>query len=58
MSMNPVTRNDKNTPEELIKEFLNNGGEIQTLPQGKRSDTVGYKGGFWNRKKTPKKDDK
>ena len=56
--MNPVTRNDKNTPEELIKEFLNNGGEIQKLPQGKRSDTVGYKGGFWNRKKTPKKDDK
>jgi hypothetical protein len=51
MTMNPVGRMDQNTSEELIKKFLDNGGEITKCPPGARSEGIEYTSGFYNRKK-------
>lgn len=58
--MQSLSRNDQNTSEELIQEFLDNGGTITKCPPHERSENVTVTGGMWGRKKTaqPKEDTK
>ena len=50
MSMNPVP--NKNTTDEAIQEFLDNGGVIQQIPTGQRTE-LDYKTSFYG-KRLPK----
>ena len=54
-----IAQNVRKTDDEsqkAIDEFLANGGKIQYIPAGQRSEEIDYKGGFYGRKK--KKEEK
>ena len=55
--MNPVPRETDDETKKAIEEYLANGGEIQYIPAGKRSEDIDYKGGFYGRKKKKKKEE-
>jgi hypothetical protein len=56
MTMNPVGRQHHNTPESLIQEFLNKGGEVKKFKTGARSEEIGYTGGFYGKRKKQNKE--
>ena len=40
MTMNPIPRRMRETDNELIKQFLENGGEIEKKKPGERSEEI------------------
>lgn len=55
--MNPTPRKMSNEDNELIKQFLNDGGEIQKIKAGERSEEIDFKGGFYQRRKKKKEEE-
>ena len=55
MSMNPVGRQDRNTPQELLDEFFSKGGKVTYYPPGARSEEIEYTGGFYGKRKKKQK---
>lgn len=51
MTMNPMPRRMRETDNELIKQFLENGGEIEKKKPGERSEEIEYTGGFYQRRR-------
>lgn len=49
MTMLPLPNTNKT--DDLIAEFLANGGKVTTCTPGERSEEVSYTGGFYGRKK-------
>jgi hypothetical protein len=49
---------DERTHDEMVAEFLANGGKVQVLEPYARSENVEYKGGFWGRRKKKEEDPK
>ncbi len=49
--MNSIGRMHHNTPQELIEEFLRNGGKITVCPPGERTEEIEYTSGFYGKKK-------
>lgn len=56
--MNPTNRNDRNTPQSLIDEFLNKGGTVTVCSAGAKTEDVKYIGGFYAKKKKAKDGEK
>lgn len=58
--MKSISRNDSNTSQELIQEYLDNGGEITYCAPGERTENIATTGGMWGRKKktTPPTEEK
>jgi hypothetical protein len=52
--MNPLNRNDRNTPQSLIDEFLTKGGKVTVCDAGAKTENVNYIGGFYAKKKKAK----
>lgn len=50
-------RTANNTPQDLIDDFLEKGGEVEKLPPGARSEDIVYTGGFYGRRKKKKEDE-
>ena len=46
-----------NTPQELINEFLTNGGTITKCPPYERSEEIEFTGGFYTKRKKKKEEE-
>lgn len=56
--MSIASRSEHNTPQNLIDEYLNNGGQITVCAPGARTENIENAGGFYkNQKKKPKSSD-
>lgn len=55
MTMNPVPRDTDDETKKAIEEFLANGGKIQYLKYGEKSEKVEYSNGFYGKKKAKDK---
>lgn len=55
--MNPTPQKMSDEDNELIKQFLDEGGEIQKIEYGKRSEEIDFKGGFYQRRKKKKEEE-
>lgn len=51
MGMNPPPRKLTTEDEDLIKQFLDNGGQIEKKRFGERSEDIEYTGGFYQRRR-------
>lgn len=49
--MNSQSRNKNNTSDDLIKEYLENGGVITVGEPGARTENIVTTGGMWGRRK-------
>lgn len=54
--MNPSPREEDDEAKKAMEEFLANGGKIQHIPYGQRSENIETTGGFYGRKKKPKQE--
>ena len=54
--MNPVPRETDDESKKAIEEFLANGGKIQYIPAGQRSEEIDYKGGYYTKRKKKKEE--
>jgi hypothetical protein len=51
MTMNPVPRKISQEDQQLVDEYLKNGGKINVQEKFKRTEDIAYTGGFYGRKK-------
>lgn len=56
MSMNPVSRSLTDEEQKLIDEYIKKGGEITVGVSGQRTEDVGFKGGFYGKRKKQKEE--
>jgi|TARA_B110000503_G_C7119915_1_gene402005 predicted peroxiredoxin len=55
---NTTNRSYRNTPQALIDEFLEKGGEVNVCEAGAKTENVNYVGGFYAKKKKAKDGEK
>ncbi len=55
--MSPVPRKMSNEDNDLIKEFLDNGGTVDKKSYGERSEEIEFTGGFYHRKRKKKEEE-
>ena len=53
--MNPVPK-PQDVNEDLIKEFLKNGGKITKCAEGDRTEDIEYKGSYYAKRRKKKED--
>jgi hypothetical protein len=53
--MNPVPK-AQNLNDDLIKEFLKNGGKITKCESGARTEDIEYKGSYYAKRRKKKED--
>jgi hypothetical protein len=51
MTMNPTPRKMSTEDNDLIKQFLDNGGKVEQKQFGERSEDIEYTGGFYQRRR-------
>lgn len=49
--MSIITRSQNNTSQELIDEFLSNGGKVTVCTPGATTEGIEYNNGFYRKKK-------
>jgi hypothetical protein len=54
--MNPEPRKLDKESQDLIDEYLKNGGEVKQYQKYLRSEEIGFKGGFYARRKKAKEE--
>jgi hypothetical protein len=52
--MNPVGRKLDKTSQDLVDEFLKNGGKITQCEKNARTEDIEYKGGFYAKRRKKK----
>jgi hypothetical protein len=48
--LNPLPRPNQSS-DDAIKEFLDKGGKIQSIPYGQRTENVSFAGSFYGKRK-------
>ena len=56
MSMNPVSRTLSDEEKLLIDQYLKKGGKVTVGVSGQRTQDVGFKGGFYGKRKKQKEE--